>query len=57
MGAVWLFTLPGIAAGQPVAGFLYDVTGSYATAYTLFVATYLTSAAVLLFLRKTGERQ
>jgi MFS family permease len=57
-GAVWLFTLPGIAAGQPVAGFLFDFTGSYTLAYTLFIVTYVLAMAVLLFLRRSpGEMQ
>ena len=55
-GAVWLFTLPSLAAGQPVAGFLYDVTGSYRLAYTLFIGAFLLAAAVLLPLRRpAGE--
>jgi len=57
LGAVWLFILPGITAGQPVAGFLYDLTGSYALAYSLFVGAFLLSMVVLLLLdRSTGQR-
>jgi len=55
-GAVWLFTLPGIAGGQPVAGYLYDFTGSYALAYSLFIVTFLLAASVLLFLRRATSR-
>ncbi len=55
-GAVWLFTLPGIAGGQPVAGFLYDITGSYTLAYSLFIATFLLAALVLLLLRRATGR-
>jgi MFS family permease len=51
-GAIWLFTLPGQAAGQPVAGYLYDLTGSYALPYGLFIGAYLLATAVLLLLRK-----
>jgi cyanate permease len=47
-GAVWLFTLPSLAAGQPVAGFLYDLTGSYGLAYTLFIGAFLLGMGVLL---------
>jgi MFS family permease len=55
-GAVWLFTLPGIAGGQPVAGFLYDFTGSYRLAYSLFIVTFLLATSVLLFLRRSPGR-
>jgi MFS family permease len=51
-GSIWLFTLPGQAAGQPVAGFLFDLTGSYALPYTMFIGAYLLATAVLLLLRK-----
>jgi len=47
-GAVWLFTLPSLAAGQPVAGFLYDLTSSYKLAYTLFIGAFLLGMGVLL---------
>jgi len=57
-GAVWLFTLPSLAAGQPVAGFLYDLTGSYGLAYALFIGAFLLGMAVLLLLggRSTSQR-
>ena len=56
-GAVWLFTLPGLTAGQPVAGFLFDVTGSYKLAYTLFIVAFLLAMTVLLFLRRPANQQ
>ena len=56
-GAVWLFTLPGLTAGQPVAGFLFDVTGSYGLAYTLFIVAFLLAMTVLLFLRRPANQQ
>jgi len=56
-GAVWLFTLPGIAAGQPVAGFLYDLTGSYGLAYSLFIGAFLLAMIVLLPLRRSASQR
>lgn len=51
-GTVWLFALPGIVAGQPVAGFLYDLTTSYELAYSLFIGAFLLGMGVLLLLRR-----
>ena len=56
-GAVSLFMLPGVAAGQTLAGYLYDLTGSYSQAYTLFAAMLLLAMAVLLLLREPPLRE
>lgn len=49
-GAIYLFALPGMAGGQPLAGYLYDLTGSYTLAYSVFIGAFALGMAVLLFL-------
>jgi MFS family permease len=36
-------------AGPPLAGFIYDATGSYSTAFSIFAATYLVSIVIVYF--------
>jgi predicted MFS family arabinose efflux permease len=56
-GLVTLFTLPGSAGGQPLAGFLYDLTGNYRTPYLVFVATWMVGLLALVLLGRPPERQ
>ncbi|MFO7917278.1 MAG: MFS transporter [Anaerolineae bacterium] len=47
LGMIELFTLPGTAIGQSVAGFLYDLTSSYELSHTIFIGTFFLSMAIL----------
>ncbi len=47
-GASVLATLPGVAVGQLLAGYLYDATGSYSQSYIVFIVAFLVSMVALL---------
>lgn len=46
-GAVSLVTLPGVVLGGPLAGVLYDQTGSYGAAFRIFVGAFCLAAFLL----------
>ncbi|MEE8174555.1 MAG: MFS transporter, partial [Dehalococcoidia bacterium] len=50
-GGLWVFVSIGFAAGPPLAGYIFDVTGSYDLAFILFMATTLVAMALFLFLK------
>ncbi|TET39495.1 MAG: MFS transporter [Dehalococcoidia bacterium] len=50
-GGLWVFVSIGFAAGPPLAGYIFDVTGSYDLAFILFMAATLVAMALLLFLK------
>jgi len=45
LGMIYVATTVGAASGPPFAGFVFDITQSYATALGVFVITYALSAA------------
>jgi MFS family permease len=51
-GFVWAIAASAAAFGPLIAGYLYDVTGSYADAFALGAAFNLAAAGLVLFLRK-----
>jgi MFS family permease len=51
MGMGGLASLPIIASAGPVAGYLFDVTGSYQTSFQLQVGGLVMAAVIFLFLR------
>ncbi len=51
-GFVWAIAASAAAFGPLIAGYLYDVTGSYADAFVLSAALNLAAACLVLFLRK-----
>ncbi len=46
-GAVSLMTLPGVVLGAPLAGLLFDRTGSYNSAFLIFAGAFLLAAILL----------
>jgi cyanate permease len=52
------FQVPITALGAPLAGWIYDTTGSYALAFQLFTVVYVVAALVAAGLRlpKTSRR-
>jgi MFS family permease len=53
-GFVWAIAASAAAFGPLIAGYLYDVTGSYADAFALSAALNVAAACLVLFLRKPG---
>ncbi|MGH6918906.1 MAG: MFS transporter, partial [Geminicoccaceae bacterium] len=51
-GLVWAIAASAAAFGPVVAGYLYDVTGSYGGAFALSAGLNLAAACLVLFLRK-----
>ena len=51
-GFVWAIAASAAAFGPLIAGYLYDLTGSYADAFALSAALNLGAACLVLFLRK-----
>jgi len=54
-GLLTFFTLPGYAGGGPLAGYLYDLRGSYRLPYSLFVGAWLAGVLILLPLRRPAR--
>ncbi|MFQ5925665.1 MAG: MFS transporter [Dehalococcoidia bacterium] len=50
-GGLWVFLSIGFAGGPPLAGYIFDVTGSYDPAFILFIATTLVAMALLLLVK------
>ena len=50
-GLAGLFTMCGAAFGPMLAGFIYDVTGSYQLAFTIFAILSTTAIMVIYFAR------
>jgi MFS family permease len=53
-GFVWAIAASAAAFGPLIAGYLYDLTGSYADAFALSAALNLVAAFLVLLLRKPG---
>jgi len=51
-GFVWAIAASAAAFGPLIAGYLYDLTGSYADAFALSAALNVVAACLVLFLRK-----
>jgi MFS family permease len=51
-GALQLFSVPGMAVGQVLAGYLYDLLGSYNVPYSLFAVAFFLGTGVFLLLGK-----
>ncbi|MDP6509593.1 MAG: MFS transporter [Dehalococcoidia bacterium] len=51
-GWMIMVTFLGSAVGPPFAGYIYDTTGSYTVAFTVFIAAYAASVACLLLGRR-----
>jgi len=56
-GGIWVFVSIGFAGGAPLAGYIFDVTGSYDLAFILFIASTLVAMALLLFLKHVKPSQ
>jgi MFS family permease len=54
LGFVWAIAASAAAFGPVVAGYLYDLTGSYGGAFALSAVLNLAAAGLVLFLRKPG---
>ena len=50
-GLTGLFTMSGSAFGPTLAGFIYDATGSYQTAFTIFAVLSMIAMIVIFFAR------
>jgi nitrate/nitrite transporter NarK len=49
--------LPIRIAGLPVAGYIFDRTGSYTLAFQIFIGVYACAAVALLFVHKSDVDQ
>jgi MFS family permease len=58
-GLAGLFTMSGAAFGPTVAGYIFDATRSYRTAFTIFAAMSVAAALVIYFAKppKPAERE
>jgi MFS family permease len=54
LGFVWAIAASAAAFGPVVAGYLYDLTGSYGGAFALSAALNLAAACLVLLLRRPG---
>ncbi|MCH8828599.1 MAG: MFS transporter [Planctomycetes bacterium] len=54
MGLMSVSMLPIQTGGLPFAGWVYDRTGNYVTAYMSFIAVFIVAACILTGLRKNG---
>lgn len=54
-GGLWALEMPSWALGPPLAGYIFDVTGSYNLAFIIFIGTTLLAMA-LIFLVKPAFR-
>ena len=57
LGMVGIFATIGFAAGPIIAGRIYDVTGSYATAFWLFIVLSLLASAAIFGCRPLAEER
>jgi MFS family permease len=57
MGLMRPIMLPLHVSGLPIAGAVYDQTGHYRAAYTLFLLLYAISIVVVLFLQRAPRRR
>ena len=56
-GLVALLGLPGMVGAQPLAGYLYDITGSYHVPYVTFVVGWLVAIGALVLLGQPRRRR
>lgn len=56
-GGLWAFVSLGFAAGPPLAGYIFDVTGSYDLAFILFIAATLLAVALILFVKPPATKK
>ena len=56
-GLVALLGLPGMVGAQPLAGYLYDLTGSYRVPYVAFVIGWLVAIGALILLGRPGRQK
>ena len=58
-GLAGVFTMSGAAFGPTVAGYIFDATHSYQTAFTIFAAMSVAAAVVIYFAKppKSAERE
>lgn len=50
-GGLWAVVALGFATGPPLAGYIFDTSGSYNLAFVLFIAATILAIALILFLR------
>jgi cyanate permease len=55
MGLIRPVQLPIAALGNPLAGWIYDVTGSYTLAFQIFTAMYVVATVAVLAIRPRRE--
>ena len=55
-GGVHVFLLGASAASPVVSGYLYDVTGSYASAFTIYAIAQVAGAILVLCVRRPAQR-
>ncbi|MEN3976945.1 MFS transporter [Emcibacter sp. SYSU 3D8] len=57
MGLLGPFTMPVAVLGPPLAGYIFDLTGSYVQAFELFLGMIVIAGVAVIFLRDTDMNE
>lgn len=56
-GGLWVFVTLGFAGGPPLAGYIFDITGSYDLAFIIFIVATLVATVLIFLLRPAQSRK
>ncbi len=56
-GTLWGLSAFGFAVGPPLAGHIFDVSGSYNSAFILFIATTILAMVLISFIKSPRQRK